>query len=87
MPIEYALEIYDEGNADAAPVTFKSTSPFMSISVGDLIHPAPNWPDTTPDERLRVASVEHEIRDAGDGLKHRVLVYINRVVAGTALPG
>jgi hypothetical protein len=86
MPIEYALEIHDAGDKTTVWATFKSKSPFMGISVGNVIQPEPDWPGVTPGERMRVAAVEHAVRDAGDGPKHKVMIYIERVVAGTALP-
>jgi hypothetical protein len=87
MPIEYALEIHHAGDKAAAVwATFKSKSPFMGISVGNVVHPEPDWPGVTPGERMRVAAVEHAISDAGDGPKHKMIVYIERVVAGTLLP-
>jgi hypothetical protein len=86
MPIEYALEIHDAVDKASVWAAFKSTSPFMGISVGNIIYPEPGWPGSTPGDRMRVTAVEHAVSDAGDGPKHKVMIYIERVVAGTALP-
>ncbi|MGA2516891.1 MAG: hypothetical protein ABSG44_10090 [Thermodesulfobacteriota bacterium] len=80
--IEYILEIFRPESVDDVWVTFNSSSPFMPISVGDIINPR-LWPGSEPPQKvLRVLNVEHIIWELNDTVKHKMLIFTDEV-AGT----
>jgi len=72
---EYTLEIYKPDSADDVYYSMRSPVPFMSISKGQLIHPATWLGIRTPSNLLEVTNVEHLIWESEDTLNHKICVY------------
>ena len=79
MKDKYTVEIYYPGSSANVWVVFRSTSPFLSISKGDIINPG-FFPDANADSMLRVTSIEHIIWSSGDHeSKHKVCIYTENI--------
>lgn len=80
--IQYELEIYEPNSADDVWAVFDSSTPFMTISKGDILNPG-TWPNTqSPMKVLRVINVEHLIWESGVKVTQKLLVFTEEV-AGT----
>jgi hypothetical protein len=79
---EYTLEIFTPGSLDDVWVTFSSPTPFMTISVGDIINPSV-WEDSrSPMKVMRVVDVEHIIWETSGNAKHKIEIYTKEVDGG-----
>jgi len=82
MPAEYSIAIYKPGSTENVWKSFSSSSPFVGIVPGVLIHPAFWEGSEAPLKVLRVPNVEHAIWEdpkAGGTLKQKMLVYTEEV--------
>ncbi len=80
MPSDYSLEIYEPQSMENAWIVFHSTSPFMSISAGDIINPGIWEGSKSPMKVLRVLNVEHIVWQSKEGdVKQKVMVYSEEV--------
>lgn len=76
---EYILEIYEPGSMRDVWKTFSSPTPFMSISVDDIINPGV-WENLqTPMNVLQVVLVEHILWETDTHIKQKVCVYSKTV--------
>ena len=76
---EYILEVYKPQSPDDVWITFSSSSPFMTIGVGDIVNPG-LWPDSqSPMKVLRAINVDHVIWETETRVKHKVLVFTEEV--------
>lgn len=76
---EYSIEIYEPESGDNCWVAFSSSSPFMGISVGDIVNPVTWEGSQSPMKVLRVINVEHMIWETDTKVKHKVMVYTEEV--------
>lgn len=74
----YILEIYDEGSTDTVAARFEGSSPFMSLSKGDLIN-SRSWPDSSTTHILKVLAVEHLIWQLNGVITHHKMVFTEAV--------
>jgi hypothetical protein len=76
---EYTLEIYEPNSIHDLWVFFKSSTPFLAISKGDLMNPS-IWPGSqAPMKILRVVDVEHIIWENENEIKHKLMLYTEEV--------
>ncbi len=76
---EYTLEIYNHGSASDVWVSFTSSSPFMTISKGDILNPS-IWPESkSPMKVLQVVAVEHLVWEVEGTVKHKIMVFTEEV--------
>jgi hypothetical protein len=84
LPIRYRIEIYEETFYNDPTVSLYSSTPFLSISVGDYLEPR-TWevePNTPPedDEVLQVKAVQHLLwKIDGSHVGHSLSVCVVRV--------
>ena len=69
--LPYRLEIYSPKNDKDLIISFESQTPFMTISVGDVLSPS-GWGEGGPKTKLRVTRVEHIL--FGDAKPYQTLV-------------
>jgi uncharacterized protein len=80
--MKYRLEIYAPEACSTLAASFKSTSPFLAISVGDLIN-RHAWGENAMaiDEDwtlLRVVRVEHLLSEVGAEAVHHIMVFTEK---------
>jgi len=77
--IQYEIEIYEPNSADDVWAVFDSSTPFMTISKGDILNPG-TWSNSqSPMKVLRVINVEHVIWESGAKVTHKLLVFTEEV--------
>jgi hypothetical protein len=72
--MKYSLEIFHPAVMDAVWVILESETPFMTISVGDIVNPYV-FPDADAGTLLRVVSLEHTLTSG----EHKISVYTEGV--------
>ena len=76
---EYSLEIFTPDSFDDVWTVFTSPTPFMTISVDDIINPS-IWQDSqSPMKVLRVVGIEHIIWEVEGNAKHKIDIYTTEV--------
>jgi hypothetical protein len=78
-PIEYYLEVYEPGSMDTVFISWKSDSPFIAISRGDIVHLPMVEGSESPMYVLKAINVEHILWDTADKIGHKLCVYTERV--------
>lgn len=74
-PVEYKLEIYEPMSVEALWVNFDSSTPFATISTGDILL-TETWPELPePTGAVRVILVEHIIFEVDKKNVHKVMVF------------
>ena len=76
---EYILEIYEPQSGSDVLMTFSSSSPFMTISAGDILNPRTWDKSISPKKVFRVINIEHIIWKSGTQVKHKVCVFTEEV--------
>ncbi len=73
---KYCIEIYEPGSEVDVMITFKSESPFLSISKGDTLSTAFLKTDG-PERLIEVVGVMHILWDheGGEGPKHKMCIF------------
>lgn len=71
---KYELEIYSPNTVLDTMASIESDSPFMTISVGDLVNPR-LWTTHDVEGILKVTKIEHMIWETDGIAKHKICVY------------
>jgi len=80
--IEYILEIYKPKSTKDVWVEFKSSQPFISFNVGDIINPG-TWVNTkSPMVVLKISTIEYLIWETEKVIKQKIMVF-SKEVGGT----
>lgn len=75
MPYSYILEICAPNSIEDVVQTFESTTPFLSISKGDLMNPR-TWNNYNYQGKiLKVVGVEHIIWKNEKEVKHKICIF------------
>ena len=78
-PVVYVLEIYAPDDTTEVVGRFEASSPFASISVGELIQPAHFERIPKEGHVLKVVGVEHGLWELKEHLTHQVMVFTTNV--------
>jgi len=76
---EYILEIFMPGSIDDVWIVFSSPTPFMSISVGDIIDPGLWVGSQSPMKILRTIGLEHYLWEIEGNVKHKICIYTEEI--------
>lgn len=86
---QYVIQIHEPGNFSGIWIEFESSTPFMTLSVGDIISPftarneghEDNLPELkTKNNDLRVTRVEHIISKVDrNNILHKLLVFTEEI--------
>ena len=69
--IEYIIEVYKPESTTHIELTYTSSTPFLTISRGDIINPITK----SGSHVFRVTNVEHFITMEEKNIKHKIGVY------------
>jgi hypothetical protein len=82
-PIHYYREIYLPESTRDPWVSFRTTTPFMTIQRGDIINPSIWEGSQSPMKVLKAVNVEHIIWETDDHVGDKLMVFTDEV-DGTA---
>lgn len=75
MRIEYHIEIYEVNDSSCVAASYQSETPFMGISVGDVIHGG-SMNLSSINKTVRISNIQHiiwEIKDSHIG--HKLCIF------------
>ncbi len=79
MPASFIIEFYEPGIAKSVWMEWKSNSPFMAISVGDIIHTR-EWPqEKVAAKAVFVSKVEHEFWGSYEEPTHKLKLHTGKI--------
>jgi hypothetical protein len=84
-PIRYVLGIKAPGEIDRLLAQHESSTPFMRISVGDILDPKSVQNGSEVNGWLRVVGVVHQIMDTSERILHQTSVYTTDISRDDAL--
>ena len=79
MTSSYDLEIYEPGSTYDLWTSFKSASPFMGFSVGDIINPGPWLESMHPEKVVRIVGIEHMIFTSKEKVNHKLCIFTEEI--------
>jgi hypothetical protein len=79
-PIVYELEFYRPGSRGDVWVYIKSSTPFMALHAGDVVHPG-IWPESeSPTKALKIDELQHCVWETPDKIRHKIMVFSHEII-------